>query len=757
MRMSRFLILITITVSALIASAQVQVLKGDRVTASGGNVGAHHCTGPFTANVTNPVALPESMIKKVNAVRGNLLTLELNSVKSGGMVLNERSSLRSAELWTQYLGTGVNSSTKMDVEWTTLTGTATDSSGTDIPVLIDIVPNYFNSSIDNIPVYYTLANDTLTIPAQQVATATLGNLGLCYILIYSGTSTDGSIVMTISNDGLLSVDQDELIMYGLWTTEQFDNTYETNLGYYQAITSVTYSDPNATDTDEFNARCDPKGLYLFGFYNDAGYFYDSNEAMIPAYSTINILNTSSESTYTQEWSVSEIEYNDSTGLYEPITTITSDSSDFAYETERVKIYGPVTLTAATQFETDTFTMGWGNQLSGREDCTHLAHAAYSSDYFGNSYGSNSVVGRANADYGWTTYVDYATPDIYPQKSVATQIFYQGKPDAPLYFEEITMLLYEFVDRGIDLTCSIVLATRASNGDLSLGDVVAQSNTVDYATFTYTTLEFSDFFRVETNGDTTSIDHIFMEDEFAVVIDGWDNGTFSAYLMSEEFNDAANLPSYYYYLTGDTETIYYLNSANRIVQGFGSAYYGYLYTDSNTDFTFDAEGGERTIHVEPYMCTVSWSTLSYVTRLWLEDGYEIPDWITVSTENENYVLNYEDYSWEEFSFDLVIEASPITEEGQSGRSCSFRLYQEGAVMDISVTQYGTDGVTLTTYPSTTVFINGNSIELGDGLAGDVYNAGGQLVGRGVSSIDASAFPSGVYIVKLDNGTTAKVVK
>ena len=711
--------------------------------------------------VDEPILLPESMIKSHKTVVSNIpageaLDLTGATFELANPMTATRSNIKDYELWTSYYGSGTDYASNSNTTWTMYPTTATTSSGSTVDVLVDVIPNLWTSSgIENIPVEYSISGSTLTIPAVHVLTAT-GSSYTYYIYLFSGESSDGSIVMTVGSDGSLTVDEDDMLVYGAFTSNALDLTYSTYAGYYEIVQDVVYLEPGTLVTPE--PAFEPQGLYLNAFVNDAGYSYTYPHSMMPAYADNTFKNYTTSTVTGYEWTTSLLEYSSSTSAYEATTTYTGTDKDFVLSTES-GIYGATTVTAINETLSADYTYGWGNYNyttdNNRGDL--LVYAGAMSSNWTMTSGSCPIVGKATYDYGWVTYTNFGTKDLYTNSTygdVMTHIIYQGIPDAPMYIEGVTFLVKSFSvlsSDGIDLTCQLYKITRSSSGAITFGDLIAESTTASYVTNSNTTLTFTDFYTYDEDGMTVGVDHLFIEDEFAVLLDGWNNGSVSGYLMSEYYNDSSTLPSYYFYgSTYGTDRYIYYTFTNHIVQGFDVTY-GFLYTESSTDFTFDADGGSQTISIYPYLCSVDSSTSAYTTRLFLEDDSEIPDWLEVGYSNESYT----DDSW---GFDLVLTAEALP-SGTDERSGSFRLYQEGSYLDITVTQTESGGISSTVVDSSnaSAYVDGDNIVISGAEGAELYSVAGQKVGEGETSIDASALSSGVYIVKLSDGTAVKVVK
>ena len=73
-----------------------------------------------------------------------------------------------------------------------------------------------------------------------------------------------------------------------------------------------------------------------------------------------------------------------------------------------------------------------------------------------------------------------------------------------------------------------------------------------------------------------------------------------------------------------------------------------------------------------------------TRIWLDySSDEVPEWLSVTTANEVYTDS-------ESSFDLVFEAEALP-EGVAGRSAHLVFVQEGAKLEVFVSQGESSGI------------------------------------------------------------------
>ncbi|MDO4160219.1 MAG: hypothetical protein Q4D41_07175 [Prevotellaceae bacterium] len=667
--MKRFLLFAAVAIAATSVSAQKLSTKADLRSAK--------------SNIMTPVLsekkiqkAPVAMTKVAAPVKQNskLLSKKLEMPAAFGSSI-VRPSMKKAPskvgtVQAEYTGTGTDYSEGTATSWTMYSGT---DSSTGTLLFADVIPNIAVGTVDYIYATYTQSGSTITIPAQSAGLSMTGTDGTTYyIYLLSGDTEDGSITLTLGEDGSLDAGGQD-ILYGAFSTDAVDfNNYG---GYVEYISNVKYLLPGQATAP--SAEAEPDGLYLHAGYSNSGYGYQNNLVMMPAYNSVSFVNRTSDPYTSTEWSVSR--YDNTTG--DVAETITGTDTDFTFNTIGGYTYGPVTLTASYEDQAGSYT--WGTANGNYSAVYAYAGQTYTSFEF--TDGTYAMVSKANMDNSIAYYSFLGTPDVNSQSySLSDLILYQGKPTAPLYIEGVNYFVRNFVDNGINLTCQIVKATRTADGRLTLGDVIAESTTVSYATDWVTELQFTDFYVYDEDGMTQGIEHLFIEDEFAVVFSGWDNGTFSAAPYGEYDYNENGVTSTFIKMTGDTESVYRFGSLySHQCVGFTGVVYGYLYSETGSDFQFDAAGGTQTITIEPMLCA-SDEDNNYTTALYVTDDSEIPDWISAEVTRESYTSD-------DWSFDLSITASALP-DGVTGRSGSFVVYQWGAKMTITVSQGDATGIT-----------------------------------------------------------------
>ena len=194
-----------------------------------------------------------------------------------------------------------------------------------------------------------------------------------------------------------------------------------------------------------------------------------------------------------------------------------------------------------------------------------------------------------------------------------------------------------------------------------------------------------FYAYDEDGMSYGLDYIMIEDEFAVVFEGVNTSASDATYAGSFLCLTDNGRYAYAILAGETEWRGYGWSGRKVAVGFNEAVFGYLYTEDNTDITLPEEGGSQSIHIEPMLAGQDGTMLD------IDQNSELPEWISLDIENEVYTDD-------EYSFDLVVTADPLTsasgaprKEAAAGRQATFTVMQPGAKLDITVTQGTVTGI------------------------------------------------------------------
>ena len=504
-------------------------------------------------------------------------------------------------------------------------------------------------------------------------------------------------------------------------------------------------------TVEFEPEC----MYLHPTVSYTGYHLSNSYAMIPAYAEVKFKNYSSEGITDFEWNTYSLELNSTSTAYVTAERMSGTDTDYSYTTE-YGVYSGTTLEGYTDSGTSSYSWG-ANCVYADANMYAYCGCQYSTFVISND-SSYPLISRATYDFGYASYGALGTPGVNTAGySISDLIFYQGVPTAPLYCTGIDLMVgaAAWADNGVSLSCIIRRASRDENGDLTLGEVIAQSDSLTYLESSLTVqLQFADFYSYDDDGQRISHSYMFLDEEFAVQISGWDNGTFVGKPLGEyAVNCNTNsLPTTFCYLTG-SDTLQTYNYYARMYVGFRGAVYGFLHTEDDTSLSFDAAGGSAKISVVPLLCSVGVSSAKKSTRVYYDSQMTPDDWISVSITDESYT------SSDDWYFELTVAADSLP-AGTSSRECTFRLFQEGSYLDITVAQSDESGVTAAAATSAraTAVIRGNTLTIaGDTGVATLYDTAGRVVASGAEQIDVSDLPVGIYVVRLSDGSAVKVAR
>ena len=573
----------------------------------------------------------------------------------------------------------------------------------DMTPLIDVFAGLYPDGID---VEYTQEGSTITVKPQVIATTQDDDGNMEYILIHSGTSNDGNIVLTEGDGGTLTTIKDESIILGSWSTSEFDPSYDTYLGGYSYIDNVKYRLPDEPAEAPDDVACEPDELVLFAGLGYSGYSYNDNLAVMGAYAPTTFRNLTMSIATNFEWSAVEIGDDDEE------TPLTSKDRDFTVNTKGGNVYEGFTLMAYNEdAASEPYTWGVGHcpnsdESGPRYEAIH-AYAGQGASYFQFSDGTYATMTRQNPDYDLTFYVNWGTPnyaDQYNISRIATIYSYQGKPATPLFLTGVSLPMVSFeAQDDFNLHIKLCKCQRSATGRLTVGDIIAEGDaTIENVNADYEAglkiIEFTELYKEDEFGMSETVDYLFIEDEFVIVIEGWDNGTFSGVLGSHDLNFNENT-STWFQAVGEDRMRSYSGGWPMLFIGLLDATYGYLYTPNNTDLVFSKDGGMSLVHVYPmYYATdeeTEEPTYLLSTESILEDGEEveeIPEWLTVEVANEDYTTataidddgdEYE-YFVNGIDYDLVFTAEALP-EGVENRTCQIVFFQTGARLTVTITQ------------------------------------------------------------------------
>ena len=580
--------------------------------------------------------------------------------------------------------------------------------------LIDTFASLYPDGID---VEYTQEGSFITVAPQVIASyedeEEGGDDGRVYIMICSGAADDGNIVLTEGEGGSLTTIDGESIIIGAWETNTFDPSFDTYLGSYSYIDNVKYRLPDAAPEAPEDVAFEPNELVLFAGMGPTGYTFNNNLAVFGAYTPVSFHNNTFDITTNFEWTITEDEGD------EEEATITGTDREFSFDTKGGSIYSNFSLTAYNDgAKSEPFTWGTGLSFAKDENGNDTEEKRYENAYFYAGRGQGSfqftdgtyaTMTRQNPDLDLTFYVNWATPNILDEDarfaSIArmTKIYsYQGKPSTPLFLTGITLPLVSFTaEDDFGLHISLYKCSRTSAGNLTLGDLIAEGdatidNIVEYDSGIKEVV-FDELYREDEMGMSETLEYLFIEDEFCIVIDDWDNGTFRGVLGNQEYSNNETT-STWFQRQGENRLRSYGGGWPTLFIGLNDATYGYLHTEDNTNLQFAAEGGEATIHVDPMYYGLdedNQPTYSLAIESVTIDGEEyeeMPEWLTIAVANEDYTTATEttedgevyEYFVNGIDYDLVISADALTGDEES-RTAEIVFMQTGARLKVTVSQ------------------------------------------------------------------------
>jgi hypothetical protein len=640
----------------------------------------------------------------------------------------------------EYLGHGVDYFEQVGADWTMQRG-KTIMDDDEFPFFVDMIPTpeTFSALYPNgIDVEYEKKGDTYIVKPQVIASAVYEDGEEEYVILCSYTTDDGCIVLTEDENGSLKTIDEESICIGSWSTSQFDETWESYQGAYLLIKNVKYRLPDEPAEAPEDVFCEPDELVLFASLGLSGYTYNDNLAVMGAYAPTTFRNGTFDIATGFEWSVTE--YDDEE------TNIISTDRNFTLTTKGGASYENFSLIAYNQDKvSEPYTWGTGhcpnNDENGPRYETLYAYAGHGQSSFQFSDGTYATMTRQNPDGDLTFYTNWGTPDKYERTEISKIYSYQGKPSTPLYFTGVTLpLVGSSFNDDFNLHIKICKCNRSVSGRLEIGDIIAEGDaTTENINADYdiglTSVDFDELYVEDEFGMSETIDYLFVEDEFVIIIEDWNNGTFSGILGSQDI-DVSHSKSTWFEKADEPGSLYSYNTwFPQLLVGLIDATYGYLYTEDDTNLIFDKDGGSSSIHVDPMYYTTDDETgePSYLLNIEsvTEDGEEvdvIPEWISVDVANEDYTTATEtDEDGEEYTYfvhgidyDLVFNLDPLSESIES-RTAQFVFYQIGAKLTVTVTQdIDPDGIH--TVVEKTPIKNGRA-----------FNLAGQPVGKNYKGI------------------------
>jgi len=589
-------------------------------------------------------------------------------------VVKQFRAARAGEVQPKYEGTGTLRSNNELVQWEMASGTSTDGK----KLLQNVIPDIFGFE-NGVIVEYTAVETGIVIQPQLVATFDDEQApnGTFYVFLESASSSDGSISLTMDAEGHINGSYD--IIYSLYPNE----TYNFNdwIKTFNGIKGAMYKIPG--EIVKPTACFDTGNLVLFAGMGLNGYSFNNNLAITGAYAPTVFANRTSDEATAWNWAA----YEDGEGEEDSdVVVATGTEKDFTLSfTDNV--VKNVTLTAINQtVESDPFTFGIGkyknNGSAHYTDC--YIYGGGAENWFVLNKETPAIITRQDPDGDLAFYTNYATPDKATYK-MSKLYLYHEKPAAPLYIEGITLPLVGFTaNEDFNLHIKIQKVSYKNGASKpTLGDVIAEADaTLENVNANFdaglTAVEFTSLYTIDENEMSTAVDYLFLDDEFVIVIEGWDNGTFSAVPGSQDVPLDNARTSTWFEMVGEPGTMYaFTGWKASLFVGFLGATYGYLFTEDSKDITIDAAGGQASIKVHPFYSNDAEAETK--TRLFLDENVvdnDIPEWLSVSFDNEDYD--------ETFTFDLVFQAEALP-EGVTGRQATLIFMQEGAQLKVTVTQ------------------------------------------------------------------------
>ena len=623
--------------------------------------------------------------KAVKAVRDRAVKpLDASMLQSGSLkpVTNKLAKLnRRAAVLEKYEATGIDRSTGELASWEMQSASGTTEEGETYNLLQNVLPDIFGFE-DGVIVEYTLVGNTIVIEPTLIASgeSEASPTGTLYIFLESGTSADGSITLELNADG--SINGSYSILYGAYPNETYN--YDEYLGSYAYYSNVKYVIPGTVAAPEVGFE--QSNLVLFAGLGLNGYSYNNNLAITGAYATTSFANRTLDPADTWSWMAFDAAEE------EEVIFAEDSKQNFNLYLAGTDAVSNVTLLGSYKgAESWPFTYGTDKSFdeeSGEpnyENC--YIYGGGSENEFILNDETPAIMTRFDPDGDLTFYTNWATPDK-ASYSLSRIYLYHEKPATPLYIEGITLPLVSFTaQEDFNLKVKIYKCEYTGTKPV-LGDLIAEGdatldNVNDGFDMGLTAIEFTELYKEDEFGLSTTLDYLFLDSEFVVVIEGWDNGTFSGVLGSQDapYDNARN--SVFFDQTDDADgSMYYYNSwRTSLFVGFLGATYGYLNTTDSTTVKVDKDGGEFSITVNPMLVNQNANADGLRTRLWLDESSDEVEWV------ESGIIS-ETYTEDEYSFELkfVVDALP---EGEESREAKLVFCQEGALLPVTIIQGGED--------------------------------------------------------------------
>ena len=603
---------------------------------------------------------------------------DANQLKGASLVATN--SFKAGALKQTYQAKGSEASKADSILTWTMTATTVKGKGS---VLVDVVPNDLDIE-GGVAVTYTQSGNTITIPAQLVV---INEKKGWYIYLEDGAASDGTITLNLNDDGAIVGN------YSIGYFVYGDEARTDYKGYYTWAKGIQYKyegQPAQAPVVEFY----PNNLVLHAGLGISGYSYNKNLVIMGAYAPVEFSNVTVDDATAWDWSV--VREGDTPEV------IRGTNKNFTLNTVGGEVYSNLALIGINEdAKSDSCKWGVGKTLKdGAPRYTNLyAYAGGFGAQFDFTDGTYATMTTQDPDGDLTFYTNWGTPDKASTEMSKIYV-YQGKPSTPIYFEGVTLPMVEFSaddPTKFNLHIAIRKCTRnPSTGKVTLGDIIAESDATgenindEYANQSgLTSIDFKGFYVEDEFGMSTELDYLFVDEEFLIEIDDWNNGTFSGVLGSQDVEFPNKLNNVWFEKAGEEGSKYaYTSWKPTLFVGLLEPAYGYLYTTDNTNLTFANEGGETSLHIIPMLNSVDEAGQpSY--RLSIEsitvdgeDVEELPEWLQIGIANEDYD--------KDASYDLVVKADALA-AGVAVRTAEIVFFQEGAQLVLKITQGEVDGI------------------------------------------------------------------
>lgn len=641
--------------------------------------------------------------------------LSAKEIKSLKPVKKEFKAARAGAVQELYNGSGTLRSTSESTQWEMAAGTGTKGEET-VTLLQNVIPDIFGFE-GGVVVEYTLNEGNIVIQPQLIASFPdeSAPTGTYYLFLESATSADGSITLTLDDEGNITGTYN--IIYSVYPNEVYN--FDDWVGTYDGIQGAQYVVPGREVAPVVSFE--PSNLVLFCGLGLNGYSFNNNLAATAANANTVFANrTVNPAT---AWSWTAYDATQETDETPEVVLATGTDKDFSLALSAGDVARNVTLIGQNGDKvSDPFTFGVGKSLNSAG-----TDYRYSDCYLYGGAGERllnnetpAIMTRQDPDGDLTFYTNWSTPDKASNEMSKIYVYHE-KPAAPLFITGVTLPLVGFTSQeNFNLHIKLVKCSFAAGSTKpTLGEVIAEGDATSEcinADFDMglTGIEIP-LYRTDESGLSEDLEYLFIDDQFVIVIEGWNNGTFTGTLGSQDTPLDNAKTSTWFEMAGEEGSMYaYTTWKTSLFVGLMGATYGYLETEDSQDITIPEAGGTASIKVHPMYSNSEADETGSKTRLWLDEYVEdnvIPDWLQVGFANEDYD--------ETFTYDLVFQAEALP-AGTEGRQAKLVFMQEGAQLEVTVTQGTVSGISVTT----------KTVKTGNTPA---YNLAGQRVNKNFKGI------------------------